>query len=144
MTNPDTLAILKNTRTIAMVGASNNADRPSYGVMRFLQGHGFRVIPVNPTMAGTELRGEHVYASLNDVPPPIDVVDIFRNSEHAGAAIDDAIANAARLGIHTVWLQIGISHPEGEARAQAAGLNVVNDKCTALEYLRHPTEKENA
>ena len=104
MNNPDTLAILKATKSIAMVGASDNDDRPSYGVMRFLQQRGFTIIPVNPLLAGKEIRGEKVYASLADVPAPIDMVDIFRRSELAGAAVDDAIANAARLGVKTCLL----------------------------------------
>lgn len=141
--NPNTQSILANTKTIAMVGASDNDDRPSYGVMRFMQSHGFRIIPVNPNIAGTELRGEKVYASLHDVPAPVDLVDIFRNARHADAAVNDAIANASRLGIHTVWLQIGVENEDAEVRARAAGLQVVSGKCTALEYLRHH-EQESA
>lgn len=137
MTNPDTLAILKATKTIAMVGASDNDDRPSYGVMRFLQQRGFKIIPVNPLLAGKEIRGEKVYATLADVPAPIDMVDIFRRSEVAGVAVDDAIANAARLGVKTVWLQIGVIDEDAAARARAAGLEVVMDKCPALEWLRY-------
>lgn len=137
MTNPDTLAILKRTTTIAMVGASDNDDRPSYGVMRFLQQRNFRIIPVNPLLAGKEIRGEKVYATLADVPAPIDMVDIFRRSELAGEAVDEAIANAARLGLQTVWLQIGVIDEAAAARARAAGLTVVMDKCPALEWLRY-------
>ena len=137
MTNPDTLAILRRTKTIAMVGASDNDDRPSYGVMRFLQQRGFTVIPVNPLLAGKEIRGEKVYGSLADVPAPIDMVDIFRNSDAAGPAVDDAIANAKRLGVKTVWLQIGVINEAAAERARAAGLEVVMDKCPALEWLRH-------
>ncbi len=137
MTNPDTLTILKATKTIAMVGASDNDDRPSYGVMRFLQQRNFRIIPVNPLLAGKEIRGEKVYASLADVPAPVDMVDIFRRSELAGEAVDDAIANAKRLGVKTVWLQIGVINEDAAARARAAGLEVVMDKCPALEWLRY-------
>ena len=118
----DIAELLTHARTIALVGASDRPDRPSYRVMKFLQDHGYRVLPVNP-----QITGEHV---LGDVP--IDIVDIFRRSEVAGEAVDQAIF----VGAKAVWMQIGVINHEAAARAEAAGLKVVMDRCPKIEIPR--------
>ncbi|MGB8842878.1 MAG: CoA-binding protein [Aliidongia sp.] len=125
-------AILRRTRTIAMVGASPHWNRPSYFVLKYLQAKSFRVIPVNPKAAGEEILGEICYASLADVPVPIDMVDIFRAASAAPAIVEEAI----RLGAKTVWMQIGVRHDEAAARAEAAGLSVVMNHCPKIEFSR--------
>src|SRR5215213_8386271 len=110
--------LLTSARTIAMVGASDRPDRASNGVMRFLQSKGYRVIPVNPQLAGRSVHGEPVVATLAEIDEPIDIVDIFRNSAAAGPAIDEAIA----AGAGAVWTQLDIFNDEAVARAEAAGL----------------------
>lgn len=124
--------ILASVKTIAMVGASTNWNRPSYFVMKYLQSKGFRVIPVNPGVAGEQLLGETVYARLEDIPDPVDLVDVFRNAEAAGPVTDSAIAINARI----VWMQIGVRNDEAAARAEAAGLQVVMNRCPKIEYMR--------
>jgi predicted CoA-binding protein len=124
--------ILRRTRTIAMVGASPHWNRPSYFVMKYLQAKGFRVIPVNPKAEGETILGETCYASLDDVPVPIDMVDVFRNSDAAPGIVEDAI----RLGAKTVWMQIGVRHDAAAARAEAAGLDVVMNHCPKIEFSR--------
>ncbi len=124
--------ILSTVRTIAMVGASTNWNRPSYFVMKYLQGKGYRVIPVNPSAAGQELQGELVYASLRDVPEPIDMVDIFRPSNAVPPIVEDAIA----IGAKVVWMQLGIRNDEAAARAEAAGIEVVMNRCPKIEFGR--------
>lgn len=124
--------ILKNTKVIALVGASANPARDSHGVMRFLQGRGYRVIPVNPGLAGKELNGEKVYASLRDIPEKIDMVDVFRNSEAAGPVADEAVETGAKY----VWMQLGVINDEAAARARAAGLKVVMNRCPKIEMPR--------
>ena len=124
--------ILGDVKTIAMVGASTNWNRPSFFAMKYLQGKGYRVIPVNPTAAGQELLGEKVYARLDDVPEKIDMVDIFRNSEAAGPIADDAI----RLGAKIVWMQIGVRNAAAARRAEDAGLKVVMNRCPKIEWSR--------
>jgi predicted CoA-binding protein len=124
--------ILTTVRTIAVVGASPRRGRPSHGVMAYLQRQGYRTIPVNPNAAGTTIHGETCYARLSDVPEPIDMVDIFRRSEAAGAVVDDAIAAGAKV----VWMQLGVRDDAAAARAEARGLKVVMDRCPAIEIPR--------
>ncbi len=132
--------ILSRVRTIAMVGASPNWNRPSYFAMKYLQEKGYRVIPVNARAAGQEILGEVCYASLADVPESIDMVDIFRNSEAAGGVVDEAIAVAADKSIKVIWMQLGVRNDAAAARAEAAGLTVVMDRCPKIEYGRLNTE----
>ncbi|MEO6217949.1 MAG: CoA-binding protein [Sphingomonas sp.] len=128
----DIKALLEQTRTIAMVGASDRPDRPSYRVMQTLQAHGYRVIPVNPQITGEHIHGEFVFRDLNQLGDPIDLVDIFRNSAAAGEAVDQAIA----VGAKAVWMQLGVINQEAAARAEAAGLKVVMNRCPAIELPR--------
>lgn len=123
--------ILMQTRRIALVGASANASRPSFGVMRFLLQHGFEVTPVNPGLAGQPLQGRAVVASLADAGP-LDLVDVFRAPEHVGAVVEEAI----RLGARTIWMQLGVVNQPAAAQARAAGLQVVMDRCPAIEWPR--------
>lgn len=123
--------ILTPQRTIAIVGLSANPSRASYRVAHFLQQQGHRIIPVNPTLTAPIL-GENVYARLRDVDVPVDIVDIFRRAEY----VPDIVADAITIGARVVWMQLGIIHPEAAAQAQAAGLGVVMDKCTLIEYRR--------
>ncbi|RYB05692.1 CoA-binding protein [Lichenibacterium ramalinae] len=127
-------AILRDTRTIALVGASADPARPSFGVMHFLSGRGYRVFPVNPGLAGGTIQGRRVYGRLADLPEPVDMVDVFRKSEAAGAVVDDALALAPPP--RTVWMQIGVRDDAAAARAQAAGVTVVMDRCPKIEYRR--------
>jgi O-acetylhomoserine (thiol)-lyase len=124
--------ILATVRTVAMVGASTNWNRPSYFVMKYLQGKGYRVIPVNPAAAGQELQGEHVYASLRDIPDKIDMVDIFRASDQVPPIVDDAIA----IGAKVIWMQLGIRNDAAAALAEAAGLQVIMNRCPKIEFGR--------
>ena len=124
--------ILSTVRTIAMVGASSNWNRPSYFVMKYLQGKGYRVIPVNPGTAGKEQLGEKIYASLRDIPVPIDMVDVFRASDQVGPIVDDAIA----IGAKVVWMQLGVRNDEAAARAEAAGIEVIMNRCPKIEFGR--------
>ena len=125
-------ALLDGARTIALVGASDRPDRPSYRVMAMLQDHGYRVIPVNPQITGEHLHGEFVFRELAQIGEPIDIVDIFRRPIAAGEAVDEAIA----VGAKAVWMQLGVINEEAAARAKAAGLKVVMDRCPAIEIPR--------
>lgn len=124
-------ALLTRVKTIAVVGWSPKPDRPSHGVAAFLARRGYRVIPVNPGQAGTEALGTKVVASLAEAGP-VDIVDIFRRSEEAGAVVDEAIA----LGAGAVWMQLGVIDEAAAARARAAGLTVVMNRCPAIEIPR--------
>lgn len=124
--------LLAQPRRIAVVGASPNAARDSNRVLGFLVAQGHDVIAVNPGLAGGTIHGAPVVASLSDISPPAEIVDIFRNSEAAGAAVDDAIAHGAKA----VWLQLGVINPLAAARAAAAGLVVVMDRCPKIEIPR--------
>jgi len=132
--------ILARVRTIAMVGASANWKRPSYFAMKYLAGKGYRVIPVNPRAAGEEILGETCHASLAEVPGRIDMVDIFRASDAAGAIVDEAIALRRDKGIEVIWMQLGVRDDAAAARAEAAGLTVVMDRCPKIEYGRLHSE----
>lgn len=138
VTDADLRAILGRTRTIAAVGLSANPVRPSYFVARYLTLKGFRVLPVNPRLAGTTVLGEPAYPALADIPDTVtvDMVDIFRRSDEAGAVVDEAIASLAPRGLATIWMQIGVVDADAAARARAAGLNVVMDRCPKIEYQR--------
>src|SRR5579862_7949174 len=125
-------AILERVKTIAMVGASSNWNRPSYFVMKYLQGKGYRVIPVNPGLAGQELLGERVYAALRDVPERVDMVDMFRPAAEAPKIVDDAIAIKAPV----VWMQLGIRNDAAAATAEAAGIEVIMNRCPKIEFGR--------
>ena len=124
--------VLSGARTIAVVGASANPARPSHYVMAALQQRGFRVVPVNPGLAGQVLLGETVYGGLRDIPCAIDMVDIFRASEHVPEIVEDAIAIKAK----TVWMQLDIRHNAAAAKAETAGLEVVMDRCSKVEAAR--------
>lgn len=124
--------ILENAKTIALVGASPRPHRASHQVMGYLLAKGYHVIPVNPLEAGASILGQPVRASLSEIDEPIDMVDIFRNSVDAGDAVDDAIAAHAR----SIWMQLGVVNEPAAERAQAAGLDVVMDRCPAIEIPR--------
>ncbi len=129
--NPDAAArcaLLKKVRTIAMVGLSPNAARPSHGVAKSMQGYGFRVIPVHP--AAQEILGEKVYPALADIPQPVDLVDVFRSAEFIDGVVDECLA----LGIKAIWIQEGIINEAAAARALAGGMTVVMDRCIYRDY----------
>jgi uncharacterized protein len=123
---------LNRVRTIAVVGASANWNRPSFFVMKYLQAKGFRIIPVNPKEAGSAILGETVYASLAEIPHGVDMVEIFRSSEEAGPITDEAIKKGAKV----VWMQIGVRNDAACERAEAAGATVVMNRCPKIEYSR--------
>jgi uncharacterized protein len=125
-------AILDSVRVIAMVGASPHWNRPSYFVMKYLQGKGFRVIPVNPKATDETILGEKTYGALTEIPDKVDMVDVFRNSAAAGPIVDDAI----KIGAKVVWMQLGVRNDEAAAKAEAAGLKVVMNRCPKIEYSR--------
>ena len=126
------ISVLKDAKTVAMVGASANWNRPSFFAMKYMQQKGFRVIPVNPGVARQEILGETVMASLDEIDEPIDMVDIFRNSEAAGPITDDAIKAGAKI----IWMQLGVQNDAAAKRAEAAGLRVVMNRCPKIEYAR--------
>ena len=133
----DIAELLTGARTIAVIGASDRPDRASYGVMRFLQDHGYRVIPVNPQITGEHIHGEFVWRELSQIGEPIDIVDIFRRSEAAADAVDQAIF----VGAKAVWMQLGVINEEAAAKAEAAGLKVVMDRCPKIEIARLGLER---
>jgi predicted CoA-binding protein len=122
--------ILKEARTIAVVGLSANWWRPSYFAAKYMQEHGYRIIPVNP--AYPEVLGEKCYASLRDIPERVDIVDCFRKSEEIPPLAEEAIA----IGAKVLWMQLGVINHEAAARARNAGLEVVMDRCVKIEHAR--------
>ena len=126
----DILYALHETRTWAVVGCSPDPSRDSHRIAALLQQRGYRVIPVNP--AASEILGERCFSSVHEIGEPVDVVDVFRRSEEAGAHVDEAIA----IGAKAVWLQLGVIDPAAAERARAAGLRVVMDRCPAIELPR--------
>ena len=124
--------ILRETKTIAMVGLSANWNRPSYFAAKYLLDRGYKVIPVNPSAVGQEILGQKVYGSLADLPVKADMVDIFRGSEAAGPITDDAIKHGAKV----VWMQLGVRNDEAAKRAEDAGLKVVMNRCPKIEHSR--------
>lgn len=126
--------ILRATKTIALVGASPNAERPSNRVMGFLLSAGYRVIPVNPGLAGKEIHGQKVYATLADIPEPVDMIDVFRAAEYLSEVVDDAIALAVKPSV--IWGQLSVRDDAAAAKAEAAGIKVVMNRCPAIEYPR--------
>jgi predicted CoA-binding protein len=127
-------AILHRVKTIAMVGASNNVARPSYFVFKYLLGRGYRMIGVNPGLAGGDILGAPVYARLADIPEPIDMVDIFRNSEAAGPIVDEALALSPLPSV--IWMQLTVRNDPAAARAEAKGVQVIMNRCPKIEYGR--------
>lgn len=126
--------ILKETKTIALLGASPNPDRPSNGVMRFLLSKGYQVFPVNPGQAGKEIHGQKVYASLSDVPEPVDMVDVFRAAEYLDGVVEEAMALPQKPKV--IWAQLGVRDDQAAAKAEAAGIKIVMNRCPAIEYPR--------
>ncbi|MEQ5835833.1 CoA-binding protein [Marinobacter sp. NFXS9] len=134
MATPEQLRkILESVRTIALVGASEKPHRDSHTVMAFLQGRGYRVIPVNPRLAGGTLLGEHVYPNVTAIPGKIDMVDLFLASHRVGAVVDEALR---RGDVDVIWMQIGVIDEEAAVRAESAGLQVVMDRCPKQEIPR--------
>jgi len=125
-------SILARAKTIAVIGASPEPWRPSFGVMRYLQRAGYRIIPVNPTAVGETVHGERFHARLQDVPEPIDLVNVFRRPDAVGEAVDQAIA----INAPALWMQLGIRNDEACARAEAAGIAVVMNRCLSVEHAR--------
>jgi len=128
----DIRRLLEDTRTVALVGASDRPDRPSYGVMKALQDFGYRVLPVNPQITGEHVHGEYVWRDMAQIGEAIDMVDIFRRSDAVGPIVDEAIA----LGAKSIWMQIGVINEDAAARAEAAGLKVVMNRCPKIEISR--------
>ncbi|UVC10767.1 CoA-binding protein [Rhizobium sp. TH2] len=126
--------ILKTTKNIAVIGASPNPARPSYGVMRFLLGKGYRVIPINPGHAGKEIQGQKVYASLADIEEDVDMVEIFRAADQLSAVVDEVLA--MKKPPKVIWGQLTVRDDAAAAKAEQAGLTVIMDRCPAIEYPR--------
>lgn len=129
----DLAELLACVKTIALVGASNKPDRPSYQVMDFLQGHGYRVIPVNPGLAGQSLLGETVVATLRDIAVKVDMVDVFRAPDEVSPFVEEAAA----IGANVFWMQLGVINEEAAQKARAAGMAVVMDRCPKVELARN-------
>ena len=136
MTYPDAFLkdILNRNKVVAVVGVSTNPVRPSYYVARYLGLKGYTVIPVNPVYAGDQLFGQMIRANLREIDQPVDMVDIFRRSDHVPAIVDEALEYLPNL--KTIWLQIGVEHAEATAKAEAIGLEVVQNRCPKIEYQR--------
>lgn len=137
MTEQEIKTILQQVKSIALVGASDKPHRASYGVMAYLLAQGYQVIPVSPKLAGQKLLEQKVYATLADIPQPIDMVDVFRNSEAAFGVAEEAIAIKAKV----LWLQLGVINEEAEKLATEAGLKVVMDRCPKIDIPRLGLEK---
>ncbi|SNR42676.1 CoA-binding protein [Paracoccus sediminis] len=133
----DIARIARTIKVIAVVGLSPNEARPSWGVARYLQANGFRIIPVNPGHAGSRILGETVYASLSDIPTSagVQMVDIFRRPEAVGPLVDEALGSLPDL--QSIWFQLGIRNDAAAARARARGITVVQDRCPKIEFPRH-------
>jgi len=133
----DIARIARTMKVIAVVGLSPNEARPSWGVARYLQANGFRVIPVNPGHAGSRILGETVYASLSDIPRSagVQMVDIFRRAEAVDPIVDEALRHLPDL--RSIWLQLGIRNDGAAARARARGITVIQDRCPKIEFPRH-------
>jgi predicted CoA-binding protein len=128
------LDILQSVKTIALTGASPNPARPSNGVMGYLQSRGYQVIPVNPGQVGKHIQGQEVFGHLADVPTPVDMVDVFRASAYLAEVVDEALAMNPRPKV--IWAQLGVRDDAAAAKAEAAGIKVVMDRCPAIEYPR--------
>ena len=139
-TDSEIAELLTQSRTIAMIGASDRPDRDSNHVMKFLQDQGYRVLPVNPRITGEHIHGEYVWRELSQIGEPIDIVDIFRNSHDAAAAVDEAIVAGAKA----VWMQLGVVNEAAAARAEAAGLKVVMNRCPKIDIPRLGLLKRSA
>jgi predicted CoA-binding protein len=139
---PDSLikSILRSVKTIAMVGASANDIRPSYFAMMYLLNKGYKIIPVNPGAVGKTILGQKVYGTLKDVPAPVDMVDIFRESQFAPEIARETVAEKDRLGVKVLWMQLGVISPEAERIAKDAGLTVVMNRCPKIEHGRFSGE----
>ena len=139
---PDDLIkrILRSVKTIAMVGASGNDMRPSYFAMMYLLAKGYVIHPINPSLAGKKILGQTVYASLKDVPAPVDMVDIFRAADAAPGIVKEALGEKDRLGVKVIWMQLGVISEEAAKLAEGAGLTVVMDRCPKIEHGRFSGE----
>lgn len=126
--------VLSTAKTVAIVGISANPVRPSYFVARYLQLRGYRIVPVNPGLAGQQLFGETIYATLSDIPFDVDMVDIFRRSDAVPAIVDEALARWPDL--RTIWMQIGVEHEQAATKAEARGVTVIQNRCPKIEYQR--------
>lgn len=131
-TDAEIAQVLRQTRTIALVGASDNTARAAFRVMEYLQQQGYRVIPVNPRLEGVTLNGEMVFAEIGDIPVPVDMADFFVNSDRVGPLVDAAIDAGAK----TIWMQLGVIDDEAAVRAESAGLHVIMDRCPKIEIPR--------
>lgn len=128
--------ILRRAKSFAMVGASASTERPSYLVLKYLLAKGYRVFPINPGLAGSEILGQKVFANIASLTEPVDAVDIFRNSEAALGAVKEALTHKNRLGIEFIWMQLGVCNAEAARLAEEAGLKVVMNRCPKIEYER--------
>jgi uncharacterized protein len=128
--------VLSEVRTIAMVGASANTSRPSYFVIKYLLAKGYNVVPVNPGLAGQEIVGQPVVATLADLKAPVDMIDIFRNSDAALAVVREALPLAEKLRLKVIWMQLGVRNDIAATEAEAAGLTVIMNRCPKIEYGR--------
>ena len=133
-------SILRSTKTIAMVGASGNDMRPSYFAMMYLLNKGYVIHPINPSMVGKKILGQTVYASLKEVPAPVDMVDIFRSADVAPDIVREALAEKDRLGLKTIWMQLGVINEDAAKMAEDAGLTVIMDRCPKIEHGRFSGE----